>query len=317
MERAIVKGQLKPYRTAPAVYRSIDLAALNTKIRSLWLEHAQSLAMHGQLTWLDQASQPSVMRESCHIGSVRNVDLSEWAELGRALRAHKAAAIRSAGNSRAKRLACLIELANLQAINAYLAYAMVTVGRELNDATEMHLRADSLWLADKTNGQYQERKWFQFELNDSSVSGYLKQLEAIERSLGAIQAVAENQRIQLLTIEQRTTFPRYVCSVGSGFEVRRLTAQAFRRLAKDLGLPADAVEVLNRIRHHFATVAAEQMLESVRSEILGHKFPGEDIFGLESAASAEPVVLPSAMLADWFAQTDWRVLTVPLGRYLR
>ena len=232
VERAIVKGQLKPYRTAPAVYRSIDLAALNTKIRSLWLEHAQSLAMHGQLTWLDQASQPSVMRGSCHIGSVRNVDLSEWAELGRALRAHKAAAIRSAGNSRAKRLACLIELANLQAINAYLAYAMVTVGRELNDTTEMHLRADSLWLADKTNGQYQERKWFQFELNDSSVSGYLKQLEAIERSLGAIQAVAENQGVQLLTVEHRTTFPRYVYPVRTGFEVRRLTAQAFRRLAK-------------------------------------------------------------------------------------
>ena len=50
------------------------------------------------------------------------------------------------------------------------------------------------------------------------------------------------------------------------------------------------------------------MQESVRSEILGHKFPGEDIFGLESASTAEAVVLPGALLAGWFEQSDWRVL---------
>lgn len=316
VERALVKGQLKPYRTAPAVYRSIDLVAVNAKVRRLWLSHTQSLAMQGHVGWLDQIGQPAPMRDAVSIGSVRNADLSEWAELGAFLRARKTASIRSAGNSRGKRLACLVELTNLQAINAYLAYAMVTVGRELKDTTEMHLTADALWLADKTNGQYQERKWFQFEPNDPSVNGYLKQITAIDESVSAIQAIAKNQGVQVLTVERQSTFPRYVCPAGSGFEVRRLTAQAFRRLAQDLGLPANALDVLNRIRHHFATMAPKEMHESIRSEILGHKFPGEDIFGLESAATAEPVVLPSAMLSKWFAQTDWRVLTAPVGRYV-
>ena len=316
VERAIVKGQLKPYRTAPAVYRSIDLAVVNAKFRRQWLSHTQTMAMQGHVGWLDQIGLPAPIHDTVTMGSVRNADLSEWAELGAVLRANQTAAIRSAGNSRAKRLACLVELTNLQAINAYLAYAMVTVGRELKDTTEMHLSADALWLADKTNGQYQERKWFQFEPKDPSVSGYLMQMAAIGKSVDVIQAIAENQDVPVLIVEHQSTFPRCVCPAVNGFEVRRLTANAFRRLAQGLRLPADALEVLNRIRHHFATVAPQEMHESIRSEILGHKYPGEDVFGLESAVAGKPVVLPSAVLADWFAQSGWRVLSVPVKRYL-
>ena len=308
VEQDILAGRLSRSHTAPATYRCIDLNQLNQTICNQWTVQIDRISNNGNIDFANHFRPPSQpTAEIAPIGSELAGSLNAWKDFNVSLRRLKTLLLRRPQYSAQAKLDRLVVLSQIQSLSAYLGYAIISVGRELNDRTNCELTENSIWLADKTNGQYSERKWFQFEPGDLTVKCYRHQLTALTASFKLI-----GERAALSYREDSPHLPRFVQKNGDGFMVKRLTSKAFRTLAKQLDLYSHDIEPLNRIRHRFASHANAPLPEPVRNEIMGHKHPGEDFFGNESAATVESLVIPSQLPREWAQEADWSVIDLPL-----
>ena len=100
---------------------------------------------------------------------------------------------------------------------------------------------------------------------------------------------------------------------SQSIEIKRLTAKVFDSLTEQFELPRKSLGPRNSNRHRLATLSRKHYPESVWLELIGHKHPGADRFGPESAASVTECHLPERFLEQWIEQSEWRVIGLPNG----
>ena len=312
----VLAGAVPTRRLATSNYVQISLTSLNQSVIDAWkklLTRAFELGLQAFATsWPAPTVAPRTI--SGLIGSNLYKPFGVDKGFFTALYKLRNKLQRQLKGPHSEQLTAWINLFNLMGLNHYLAASHFTICRPLNDSMEIHWSGNRLWVQDKLNSNFLERKYFSFEPNSPSLAAFNHQEAKCKQALIRLQTdLAPRFGRSAVVVENSGTYPRYAAMDSQSIEIKRLTAKVFDSLTEQFELPRKSLGPRNSNRHRLATLSRKHYPESVWLELIGHKHPGADRFGPESAASVTECHLPERFLEQWIEQSEWRVIGLPNG----
>ena len=310
----VLSGLIPSRRLATSNYVRISHSSLNQAVSSAWELVIKAMAKGQQpdlaARWPTPLATcpPDPIQSKNFVGSVRYETAASENRFSRALHELGKRQVHSLRGPASNRASVWLDLFNLAGLNHYLAYRHLTIGRDLRDTTQLHLDGNTLWMADKQNSTFVERKSFELPADSSLWHGFQIQASECQYALERLGDVAYTHGQKIHCNEADTLLPRCADLINGRIVIERMTAQRFTQLGMQLELPVKSLGPLNSNRHRFATEAYLSIPESHWLEIMGHKHPGTDRFDPESAASAVDCELPAELIDEWMHDAEWCVL---------
>lgn len=320
LETATLRGYMGFNEIASSAYRTHDLATLNTKfseclstLRDYW--DAEGL-MTGPGT--ESLADLTVTQRypTGKLGSTRYAPPEALASVIYAIRnAIKQAHQRLKNPYKTKSLNDLVALVALQQLNYFLIVQLHTVGRALNNKTQIGYSTQGLWVSDKASHRYRERKVICAIPGDIEKNRGLM-LEQREHSRQTLQHLIDLAGTLKLKFEMSDTatadLPFFVefSPTKQRITVSRMTPARWWRAIETLGLSETWTTAGNVFRHLASTELSATMSDSVVDEVLGHKNPGRDWWGSESAGRITSLRVMVPVIESWAQRMGLRAVAL-------
>ena len=319
LEAAVKSGQIAFNEIASSAYRAQQNATLNatfaerlTALREYW--NTEGL-MTGPGTGPFKNLAITAASPDGLIGSQRYAPPEALAPFVRALRnAIKQRHQRLNGTTKTHDLRELLDLINLQALNYYLIIQLHSVGRPLNQKTQIGVGPDGLWCSDKASHRYRERKLIGairpadvekerglLLQQRQQVRATHQQLACVARALNIAVFRAEPEVVDLPCVTVYHHPRRCI-------EIHRMTPAKWQSCMDDLGLSHMWTTATNVFRHIASSELSRSMSDAVVDEVLGHKHPGRDWWGSESSGSMPELGVMASVIEAWADKMDVRVV---------
>ena len=310
LESAVKRGTMDFNDIAASAYRTHDRHALNAKfadqlsaLRDYW--DAEGL-MTGQESAAFRNLSISADYPNGIIGSVRYAPPHGLAPVVRAIRnAIKQSHGRLNNPYKRRPFTELISLINRQQLNYFLVLQLHTLGRALNNKTTVGISTEGLWVSDKSSRQYRERKLI-YSIAPTHLQKnpglLLKSREHNRQTFQRLKALAERLKMEtLLDTTATEDLPFFVewSPRKPSIKVFRMTPAKWQRAIDDLGLNALWTQPGNVFRHVGSTELSATLSDAVVNEALGHKHPGRDWWGSESAGTLEDLTVTKPFIEQW------------------
>jgi len=206
----------------------------------------------------------------------------------------------------------LLDLINLQQLNYFLVLQLHTLGRALNNKTTIEFSPEGLWVSDKASHRYRERKLVCAILPEDMKKqrglllaqrehcrDALYRLTELARTLGLDVQLAEPAVADLPCIVELQRAKQVI-------KVTRMTQGPWQRAINELGLSEIWSMTGNVFRHLASTELSATLSDAVVDEVLGHKHPGRDWWGSESAGSFTQLTVMAAIIEQWAGRMGLR-----------
>ena len=317
LEAATLRGSTGFNEIASSAYRSHDLAVLNAKfaeclvaLRDYW--DAEGLMTGPGTEAFADLAVIGVYPEGI-VGSIRYASPEALTPVVYALRnAIKQAHQRLNIPYKTKSFSDLLDLINLQQLNFFLILQLHTLGRALNNKTTIAFSPEGLWVSDKASHRYRERKLIcaispeDMKKNRGLLLAQrqhcrdaLDQLTELARTLGLDVQLAEPAVADLPCFVELSRSQKIV-------KIVRLTPGRWQRAIDELGLGEIWTMVGNVFRHLVSTELSATLSDAVVDEVLGHKHPGRDWWGSESAGSLPQLTVMGPIIEEWAGRMGLR-----------
>ena len=321
LEAAALRGSMNFNDVAASAYRRHDRAALNAKfadclwgLRAYW--DAEGL-MSGPGT---EAFADFTITGSCPdgaLGSTRYADPDAMARVVYVIRNQiKQTTQRLNSLYQTKSLGELIGLINLQQLNYFWVVQLHTLGRALNNKTTLGFSPEGLWVSDKASHRYRERKLICAIAPEDMAKQrglLLGQRQACQYALDQLTELASTLglRVELAepAVAELPCFVELDCSRDK-LSVNRLTPGRWQRAIDELGLSETWTMAGNAFRHLASTDLSASLSDAVVDEVLGHKHPGRDWWGSESAGTFEELTLLTPIIEQWAKQLGLKTVSI-------
>ena len=321
LEAATLRGSLNFNEVASSAYRRHDRAALNAKfsdclngLRAYW--DAEGL-MSGAGTEPFADFTINDAYPDGALGSIRYAAPDALARVVYVIRNRiKQTKQRLNSPHQTKSLGELMGLINLQQLHYFLVVQLHTLGRALNNKTTLGLSAEGLWVSDKASHRYRERKLIcaispqdmakergLFLGQRRECRDALDQLTKLSRTLGLGVELGEPAVAEL---------PCFV-ELDRGqnqLTVNRLTPGRWQRAIDELGLSETWTMAGNAFRHLASTELSASLSDALVDEVLGHKHPGRDWWGSESAGTFEELTVMTSIIEKWANQLGLKAVNI-------
>ena len=319
LEAATLRGSTGFNEIASSAYRSHDLAVLNAKfaeclvaLRDYW--DAEGLMTGPGTEAFADLAVIGVYPEGI-VGSIRYASPEALTPVVYALRnAIKQAHQRLNIPYKTKSFSDLLDLINLQQLNFFLILQLHTLGRALNNKTTIAFSPEGLWVSDKASHRYRERKLIcaispeDMKKNRGLLLAQrqhcrdaLDQLTELARTLGLDVQLAEPAVADLPCFVELSRSQKIV-------KIVRLTPGRWQRAIDELGLGEIWTMVGNVFRHLVSTELSATLSDAVVDEVLGHKHPGRDWWGSESAGSLPQLTVMGPIIEEWAGRMGLRAV---------
>ncbi|SOB74606.1 hypothetical protein SAMN04488490_0095 [Marinobacter sp. LV10R510-11A] len=321
LEAATLRGSTGFNEIASSAYRTHELAVLNAKfaeclvaLRDYW--DAEGLMTGPGTEAFADLAVIGVCPEGT-LGSIRYASPEALAPVVYAIRnAIKQTHQRLNTPYKTKPVRDLLALINLQQLNYFLALQLHTLGRALNNKTTIGFSPEGLWVSDKASHRYRERKLIcaispedmkkqrgLLLTQREQCRDALDQLTELARTLGLDVQLAEPAVADLPCFVELSRSKKVV-------KIVRLTPGRWQRAIDELGLGEVWTMAGNVFRHLASTELSASLSDAVVDEVLGHKHPGRDWWGSESAGSFTQLTVMTPIIEDWAQRMGLRVVTL-------
>jgi hypothetical protein len=321
LEAATLRGSTGFNEIASSAYRTHELAVLNAKfaeclvaLRDYW--DAEGLMTGPGTEAFADLAVIGVCPEGT-LGSIRYASPEALAPVVYAIRnAIKQTHQRLNTPYKTKPVRDLLALINLQQLNYFLALQLHTLGRALNNKTTIGCSPEGLWVSDKASHRYRERKLIcaispeDMKKNRGLLLAQrehcrdaLDQLTELARTLGLDVQLAEPAVADLPCFVEFSRSKKVV-------KIIRLTPGRWQRAIDEFGLGEVWTMAGNVFRHLASTELSASLSDAVVDEVLGHKHPGRDWWGSESAGSFTQLTVMTPIIEDWAQRMGLRVVTL-------
>jgi hypothetical protein len=319
LEAATLRGSTGFNEIASSAYRTHDLAVLNAKfaeclvaLRNYW--DAEGLMTGPGTEAFADLAVIGVCPEGT-LGSIRYASPEALTPVVYALRnAIKQAHQRLNTPYKTKSFSDLLDLINLQQLNYFLVLQLHTLGRALNNKTLIGFSPEGLWVSDKASHRYRERKLIcaispedmkkqrgLLMAQREQCRDALEQLTELARTLGLDVQLAEPAVADLPCFVELQRAKQVI-------KVTRMTPGPWQRAINELGLSEIWSMTGNVFRHLASTELSASLSDAVVDEVLGHKHPGRDWWGSESAGSFRALTVMAPIIEEWAQRMGLRVI---------
>jgi hypothetical protein len=321
LEAATLRGFTGFNEIASSAYRTHELAVLNAKfaeclvaLRDYW--DAEGLMTGPGTEAFADLAVIGVCPEGT-LGSIRYASPEALAPVVYAIRnAIKQTHQRLNTPYKTKPVRDLLALINLQQLNYFLALQLHTLGRALNNKTTIGFSPEGLWVSDKASHRYRERKLIcaiSPEDMKKNRGLLLAQREHCRDALDQLTELARTLDLDVQLAEPAVAdLPCFVELSRSQKVVKivRLTPGRWQRAIDEFGLGEVWTMAGNVFRHLASTELSASLSDAVVDEVLGHKHPGRDWWGSESAGSFTQLTVMTPIIEDWAQRMGLRVVTL-------
>jgi hypothetical protein len=321
LEAATLRGSLNFNEVASSAYRRHDRAVLNAKfsdclngLRAYW--DAEGL-MGGAGTEPFADFTITDAYPDGALGSIRYAAPDALARVVYVIRNRiKQTKQRLNSPYQTKSLGELLGLINLQQLHYFLVVQLHTLGRALNNKTTVGFSAEGLWVSDKASHRYRERKLIcaispqdmakqrgLFLGQRRECRDALDQLTELARTLGLAVELGEPAVAELPCFVEMNRGQNQLT-------VNRLTPGRWQRAIDELGLSETWTMAGNAFRHLASTELSTSLSDALVDEVLGHKHPGRDWWGSESAGTFEELTVMTTIIEKWANQLGLKAVNI-------
>lgn len=321
LEAAALRGSMNFNEVASSAYRHHDRATLNAKfsdclngLRAYW--DAEGL-MSGDGTEPFADFTITGAYPDGSLGSIRYADPDAMARVVYVIRNQiKQAKQRLNSPYQTKSLGELLGLINLQQLHYFLVVQLHTLGRALNIKTTLGFSPEGLWVSDKASHRYRERKLICAIAPEDMAKQRGLLLGQRRECRGALDQLTELARTLGLSVElAEPAVADYPCFVELDrsrhkLSVNRLTPGRWKRAIDELGLSEIWTMAGNAFRHLASTELSTSLSDAIVDEVLGHKHPGRDWWGSESAGTFEELTVLTSIIEQWAKQLGLKTVSI-------
>lgn len=321
LEAAALRGSTGFNEIASSAYRRHERATLNAKfadclnaLREYW--DAKGL-MSGPGTKAFADLTITGAYPDGALGSIRYAAPDALARVVYVIRNQiKQAKQRLNSPHKTKSLSDLLGLINLQQLHYFLVVQLHTLGRALNNKTTLGFSSEGLWVSDKASHRYRERKMI-CAIASQDVTKHrgllLGQRRECQDALDQLTELAGTLGLGVELAEPAVAdLPCFVELVHSRktLTVNRMTPGRWQRAIDELGLSKTWTMAGNAFRHLASTELTASLSDAVVDEVLGHKHPGRDWWGSESAGTFEELTVMTPIIEQWAEQMGLKIVSI-------